>query len=172
MNKKPTSGKYQTKPKHRWSMLAPENIELGMPYAYSLNLKDECETLKEEYQHYLYIISLMLKPYAEFNLFFELSCIGKLHVHGQIIFHNYQDIGLFYFKFGKLKHRFSCELDTIENLSVWQDYCTKQKNIQISGFLPNNGEICNKDMTEKQYLSPKIRENVEDNIFESTHLYD
>lgn len=158
--------------KFRWSMLPPENIQFGKSYSFTLNLKDECETIKDEYNHYLYIISLLLKPYCEFQLHFELSCIGKLHLHGTVIFHDYENIFKFYYKFGKLKHRFSCEMDTIEDVLVWDKYCTKQSQIISSGILPNMGVLCNKDMVEKQYLSPKIREQVEDNIFEETHLDD
>lgn len=167
--------KQTTKPhpsKFRWSMLQPENIKLGEAYSFTLNLKDECDTIKDEYNHYLYIIYLLIKPYSEFNLLFELSCIGKLHCHGEIIFHDYKDLGMFYFKFGKLKHRFSCEMDTIEDPTKWKAYCSKQQQIISSGLLPNFGQITNKDMVDKQYLSPKLREQVEDNIFEETHLDD
>lgn len=163
--------KQQNKPKLRWSMLAPENIELGQLYAFTLNIKEECETLKEEYAHYLYIISLLLKPYCEFAMNFEFSCIGKLHIHGTIQFHDYTDIGRFYYKFGKLKNRFAAELDTIETLQTWEDYCNKQANVFSEGLLPNSGIICNKDMMGNEYKSPKLRDQVEDSFFES-HLDD
>lgn len=157
--------------KPRWSMLSPEDIELGQIYAFTLNLKDSCETLKEDYDSYIYIISLMLKPYCEFTFHFELSCIGKLHIHGEIVFHDYTDIGKFYHKFGLLKQRFSSELDTIENLGTWRDYCSKQSEVITNGLLPNQGLICNKDMCESKYISPKIRYQIEDSFFES-HLDD
>lgn len=166
--------KHITKPQYKklWNLLAPENIELGQPYSLTINLKDSCDNIKDDYKHYLYIISLLVKPYSEFCFNFELSCVGKLHIHGEIIFHSYTNVGQFYYKFGQLKNRMACELDTIENLGVWQDYCNKQNNVMGNGLLPYNGMISNKEMTESHYVSPKVRDNVMDGAFQETHLDD
>lgn len=106
-----------------------EEVKPGVNYAFTINPIDKLQMFKsftrisdinKESHKYL----AMLKHYV---LYPELSPKGRFHYHGWIWFDNDLEINEFYLSYlPSVQSMASYEMDTIEDLKVWTDYCTKQ----------------------------------------------
>lgn len=150
----------------RWKLLELEKYEINKTYSMTLNLKSSCDSLQEDYDNYKYYLSLF-KPNIEFLFHFELSPIGKMHIHGYITFLSYEHIVRFIHKVGLLKERFSIEISIIQNIKEYDSYISKQQ-IYLSTIFKT--PLANKDISNK-LLAVKIRDQIEDSMF-NTHLDD
>jgi len=92
-------------------------------YAFQTPQRLEC-AVRPYYQ-----IGRLLRQVSDFELQFELSKSGRLHVHGTIRF---SDICEYYMHlFQVLKDVCNIDIDTIDDLKIWKSYCRKdQKTIE------------------------------------------
>lgn len=133
-------GKSNWKP--MYSTIAPEDIEIGKLYCISINPENQCDNTKTN--RYVdrstdllcqWTTFLTKENHDSFNckLFMETKN-GRLHFHGflQITCPIKFDV-LF---LPKLKKISTYEIDTISDLKVWYDYCTKQSELWKNLKLP------------------------------------
>lgn len=107
---------------------APENIQLYTWYTFNINPADvgSKNGLKVRIKSLRTLITELCTLDISYKCCPELSASGKLHVHGTIKFHSNMGVILFYANVYENSHKFSMEIDTIEDTEKWDDYVTKQ----------------------------------------------
>jgi hypothetical protein len=113
-----------------------QDFELNTDYSFSINSQEQHWKQNSIHrpikmiQHYLKILS-HIKDYCEFELTPEMSPkTGRWHYHGVIRFTSYDKLYNFYLiGLNKLTNLSVYEIDTINNIKHWQQYCTKNKSI-------------------------------------------
>lgn len=75
------------------------------------------------------VMHRILQP-CRYELYVEVSPVGRLHLHGKMRFNNKSTIIRWYIsqihKLGKVSH---FEIDTIEDMKIWDEYIKKQYHI-------------------------------------------
>lgn len=131
------SGNYASK----ISIISPEEIDLKTTYTFSVNLCDDFQHWSDadRVEKFVKSSKLLLKHIAgitKFQLRLEISRTGRLHWHGTIRFINYNAVRTFFVdKIIILMRRATVEIDTCQDPTVWDEYCSKSKhlfNIRIS----------------------------------------
>lgn len=110
-----------------------EHATIETRYAFSFNplVVDVNQSLHDTYRQIIYVLS-KAPPHYKWFIQFELSPLGRLHVHGEI---NITDIGKFYaYTIPYLCRRGATEIDTKDDTSFWANYCDKQGSI-MKGLL-------------------------------------
>lgn len=121
-------------PKARINLLPPEEIIPGEKYAFTVNLADTYKDKDQYVMAYRWFLQKYVKPNARFTMHFELSKMGRLHMHGYIIFKDGKSIAQFYFNLNDMQQKCSMEIDTISDAKKWQEYCIKQ-HLVIGEFI-------------------------------------
>lgn len=142
----------------------PDMIELNVPYTITINpdnnhqytkpqhLRPDRTYLPSDRMYYTtrYIHNahmLKLKRYATWTLYPEFSTpkpdnkkgVTRLHFHGIIQFYDYEGIKLFYCTWlNKLKDTCMVEIDTIDNIQTFKNYCTKNTTTMKALFKLDN----------------------------------
>lgn len=106
-----------------------ENIKIGEFMSFSLNLSDTYDSLDQTIKAYKYFLKKYIKPYLQFELYFEFSALGRLHMHGIVVFPSAQAIILWFNNITIIKSLSSYEMDTITDMQKWMTYCLKQQLI-------------------------------------------
>lgn len=106
-----------------------ENIKLGEFYTFSLNMSDQYDSLEQSIMAYKYFLKKYCSDLSKFELYFEISPTGRLHMHGIIVFESNIAIVKWYHNNNIIKNIASYEIDTIDNMETWQIYCKKQQHI-------------------------------------------
>lgn len=118
-------------------IISPESIDLNFQYAITFNPSDDYQYwTNKDYNDriralnaYMTIYVLKVIP-AECHLRMEFSRTGRLHYHGTIQFHSLEGIRVFYLEvLHKLQLKFQIEIDTIKDIHVWANYCTKMDKL-------------------------------------------
>lgn len=117
----------------------------GTPYAVTINPSDAYQYYgyKDRYQRWREYMSLILEPLTKLQIMYEfhaeiseptLASVAtnkkgpRLHVHGTVIFTRRN--GLRDFLMDTLPNwakTAMIDIDTIEDMNIWQEYCEKQK---------------------------------------------
>jgi len=116
--------------------LCIEDIDLVLWYAISINPDDSHQYMTEkEYTKRLklfvdnqkIILNRILQP-LKYELYLEVSPVGRLHWHGYIKYNNIETLKRFYLtQVIKLKHISTFEIDTMNG--KWDAYVVKQYKI-------------------------------------------
>lgn len=104
-----------------------EDIKLKTDYAITINKASSIITcLQDDVRNYMKWVNKHIRPYCkDYELIFELSKCGKLHLHGVIQFSN--DTSLFYFYHNLNKEiNASVHIKEIKDTNIWVKYYTKQ----------------------------------------------
>lgn len=110
-------------------ILAPEEVTIDGWYSFNLNpaeqhsYDDPLKRWNECYKDIQQLITEM-NSCAEIEGYLEISRTGRVHMHGYI---RYKDITEFYLRLPKMLSKCTVSIDTIEDMDVWQNYCTKQQ---------------------------------------------
>lgn len=133
----------------KYSCLSPEDVNTSSYYAFTLSPSSQPQQTnlgkmrlncmshwcKDEI-----IRSLNRLRYCKYTLFTEISKGGRLHYHGTIMIENipwfyYHDIPL-------LKGIGTYEIDTVEDVKIWKQYCLKQRTFMESFCKDNDMTYC------------------------------
>lgn len=119
------------KPNNACELIAPENIELNTPYTFNLSHSENTGNILKDYKTYetLCTESFYVNLGIEYELFFELSARGRLHLHGNIVFRTVIGIARFYQQIFNVLKVCRVEIDTIEDPFKWREYLCKQQCI-------------------------------------------
>jgi len=123
-------------PDLKQSILSPEKVEINVKYTFSINPNDdyqfwndtEAERVKKATNHITWLCRKYCNIY--FELFMDVSRVGRIHWHGTILFNNRLNIKQFFTEIIHdltLKH--TIEMDTIADPKKWLEYCTKTKHL-------------------------------------------
>lgn len=172
---------YTKKSKH--SAPAPECIDKSKEYSITLNpstVYKDVKTLRTWWHRKLLEVSMTSDQQRTFtyDLKIEVSCMGKLHMHGVIRIHK---VMLFYiYTLQKLQDVATYEIDTKDDTDYWPAYCTKQSDLhKEEGYnnmsLSNNMYTANpdqqvtplKDHSYKEYLDLKVSKKAENHTKKS-----
>ena len=131
---------------------APEEIALGSPYALTINpafykkcMKFDIKIIDEQYQNICSILD-EIREYVQFKVYFELSCLGKLHIHGQIVFAKDTLMSFYAYCVPWMKDHCTfaikalAEQDTATSefqIDAWPAYCQKQRHL-MKDWMKNN----------------------------------
>lgn len=127
MKQQPASYTKSHSKQHKISVPSMELIDLNHWYTFTINLSDEFETLTQNVDQYKYFCKKYIHPYSEFQLYAELSKLGRLHYHGLIKFVEIEKLVDFYFSLRELYPLVAMEIDTISDPKKWDDYIFKQQ---------------------------------------------
>lgn len=110
---------------NRYKIFSPEDAEENIDYSFTLNIDPD---LIRKYnnltnQYYQYLNKLKHLKYCNYDVTFEISKLGKLHLHGKIKINNIQKF--YFYDVKKLMESFSFEIDTIDNVEKWDEYINK-----------------------------------------------
>lgn len=119
------------KPNNACDLIAPENIVLGETYTFNLSHSENSGNILKDYKTYetLCTESFYVNLGIKYELFFELSARGRLHMHGVIVFVSTTGIARFYQNLYNVLKVCRVEIDTIGDNKIWKDYLTKQRHI-------------------------------------------
>lgn len=130
-NGQPKQSKFNYKP--LINVLEPYKIIPGEIYSFTLNLSDQYDTIDQSQMAYKYFLKkYVIEHNIKFELYPDLSRKARYHMHGIIIFQEYEDITKFYVNvIQELNKHTICgmEIDTISNTEVWYKYCLKSQNL-------------------------------------------
>lgn len=119
------------KPFNACELIAPENVELNTAYTFNLSHSENSGNILKDWKTYdtLCTESFYVNLGIEYELFFELSAHGRLHLHGIILFRNPMGIAMFYQQIYNVLKVCRVEIDTINDHIKWKEYLTKQRHI-------------------------------------------
>lgn len=119
--------------------------KVGIPYAVTINPSDEYQYYgyKDRYQRWREYMSLMLEPLTKLQIMYQihaeiseprLNSVAtnkkgpRLHCHGTVVFTRRNGIRDFLLDIlPKWAKHSMIDIDTIDDIGIWQDYCEKQK---------------------------------------------
>lgn len=114
------------------NIIAPENWELDTYYSITLNPCDDYqywseisdERIKKSKNHMKYLIRRYCNIHMD--LYLEISRTGRLHWHGTIKISHINHVREFYLVvIHELMTKHHVDVDTIEDMDKWIEYCTK-----------------------------------------------
>lgn len=119
---------------------AEEYIELGGRYAITINPEDTRDTEKDTIKDYANLREHLNEvcdehkrnifgrlKFCELEIYPEISPTGRLHHHA--ILTVIDTVGFLWHDVQVIRENAQCEIDTIKEMQVWLDYCTKQTHI-------------------------------------------
>lgn len=117
--------------KPSWKVNIPplEDMQASVTYTLTLNKSIRRPTIMEDIRDYLKIIRSYIHAYALYKVVPELSCSGKLHYHGVIIFNTDESLYNFYYNVSKMGC--AIEIDTIKDMKKWHAYMYKQNRFKF-----------------------------------------
>lgn len=112
-------------------LVPPEKLELNTYYTLNINpyetLYSQSVTLKEKIAMLIkYVQELLYYTDVGYQLYPELSKVGKLHVHGLIKFYTPESVMEVYNNIYNTMGKIAIEIDTIDNIETYLTYCKKQ----------------------------------------------
>lgn len=119
------------------SAVPPEEVDNTVTYSFSINPSKQYETQKNRLKLTQNDLCKTLsylgnKKVFTFELYPELSQTGRLHWHGDI---KILDVLTFYTNLIRIKDHNTFEIDTIDDMTKWNEYKTKgQKYMKDSGL--------------------------------------
>lgn len=158
---------YKVKPKH--DLLAPEKWVIDEFYSFTVNLADEYTDFAQTFMAYNYFIYKYFCPYVEVDYFFEISSLGRLHVHGVLMVPMSANLGqviAMYWALKSVRDVSSIEIDTIKDFDTWLTYMGKQYGMmKLYTDLPVRVDskllTRNKDIRKPQHLRDIISEAID-----------
>lgn len=117
-------------------LLKPEEVYEKVAYSITLNPIDKLQCYSQNstrrlttfYEFHYKYLKKILAPFADYDLWLEISSKGRLHFHGIIYI---KDIISFYLSsVPKLTDDYAIEMDTIDDVLIWLSYCQKQSVIR------------------------------------------
>lgn len=113
----------------RCKFLKPENVVPGNEYAITLNPAIQPDRLgpvglKKFWDQQYGILETF--DWCTFHLYPEVSAQGRFHFHGTMIVKD--TAKFYYFDVPRIVQHYSCEMDTIKDIDVWMNYCSKQQS--------------------------------------------
>lgn len=122
------------KPQNEYSNIIDiETIELNLPYTFTINPCDDHQHWKLDTQSRIESCRIFMQHQIDqfsscpTELFPEVSCKGRIHWHGKIVFKNHDDILKFYIShIPNLLYKSLIEIDTIADNDKWNTYIKKQ----------------------------------------------
>lgn len=107
-----------------------EDIKLGEPYAISINADKITGDIQKDYKQYTNILyNLFDCSNIDYEVYFEFSPIGKLHLHGIFMVHSLKDIGELFQRMHNVYKLCASEIDSVDDLEKWLKYCQKQRHV-------------------------------------------
>ena len=108
------------------NLLPIEKVIPNVVYTLTLSINHRiCPNLKLLVNRYRRRLIKTFHPYCTYEVFPELSTIGRLHYHGVIKFDSISSIFMFYRNIYTIKD-IHIEIDTIEDKDIWMKYVHKQ----------------------------------------------
>lgn len=94
----------------------------------TVNSKDTFPRLRTWIKHYAYKLHKYISPYFKYQMYFELSPKGRLHLHGIVKVRTYDKL-IEWYMFGNNNSdlEMNIKIDTIDDFDKWDAYCTKQE---------------------------------------------
>lgn len=143
--------KYGTRVAFRSSSLKLEDVDCSLWYAITINPSDAHQYWASSDRQKMYVnwaqqtfYRLLLN--TDYEMYLEISPLGRLHWHGKIRFCNTERLIKFYMHdIHKLNNLSTFELDSISDEKIWDTYCRKQFKIL-------NCKISSKDKLSKLAL--------------------
>jgi hypothetical protein len=115
-------------PGYKLQSIKMEDIQLNIPYSLTINASKVSGNIKSDHNIYRKIFNECIDlPGIKSELFYEFSPIGRLHVHGNIVFTTPISVGMFYQNLLPLGKISTFSLDTITDSNIWSTYIVKQK---------------------------------------------
>lgn len=113
----------------KYKFIKPEDVKLDTMYSLSINPEQQhfaetkrVDEMKCHLQELVNGLSGLVDGYM------ECSSGGRLHFHGTILFKSLDGLEHFYlFDVPSIKHLATVEMDTIEDMDKWDEYCEKNK---------------------------------------------
>lgn len=115
------------KDKHK--ALKYEDVKINTNYAFTLNPSNKYQKFNSYTRpsEFLKIVNELLGNIKHYVLYPEISPKGRIHFHGWIWFDTQQEIIEFYLnKIHDLGENSTYEMDILNDVKIWTDYCTKQ----------------------------------------------
>lgn len=109
------------------SAVPPEEVDTNTTYSFSINPSKQYETQKTRLKLIQNDLCKTLsylgnQKVFSFELYPELSQTGRLHWHGDIKIYNVLE---FYTNLIRIKDHVTFEIDTIDDMTKWNEYKTK-----------------------------------------------
>lgn len=171
MNIKPQYTKPAAK-KHRLSLLPLESIQIDAKYTFNLNMSDEFETLLQNVEQYKYFLKKYISPYCTFELFPELSPLGRLHYHGYITFYDSLKLVDFYFSIRTFMSYCAMKIGHLNDDKIWDDYIFKQQSHMQYAFEIQQLPYKLDNKVVKSAKAVHVRDIFSDSAFELDHGLD
>lgn len=118
------------------NILEPKLVEINKEYTFTLNPSDKYQywdnTMDDRIKKSVDHCNKILRTYGSMKvkLHMDFSRTGRIHWHGTIRFPSTESIKIFYLKyFHELQEEHQIEMDTIEDIEKWNEYCTKLKHL-------------------------------------------
>lgn len=115
------------------SCLKPENLPLNTILSFSLSPSDKQQYYDRPKRLEVFIQQLYgrllihVNPYASYDLHVEISEAGRLHCHGTITVKD--ALGFYLYAIPFMRDNMTYEIDTIDDMTTWLAYCTKQARL-------------------------------------------
>lgn len=120
--------------------LKPEKTPSNTPLSISLSPSDKQQYYEnpkrlEVFRSQLYgRLLIHVAPYASYDLYVEISEAGRLHCHGTI---SIKDVlGFYLYAIPFMRDAMTYEIDTINDMQTWINYCTKGAHMFSDGLNP------------------------------------
>lgn len=112
------------------TLLEPESVEPDVLYTFTINyaIEDNRANRNKSFFETFHDQSRAIYDikHCNYKIYPELSRVGKLHWHGNIMFKNYAQIALFYaIELPRLMKIAQIEIDTIADTDKWTEYIMK-----------------------------------------------
>jgi len=127
--------------KYRPSIVKPEDMKINTPYAITINPNDNfqyiglttVQRLKTFRNTQEIFLERLFSPNSIYKFNIEVSAKGRLHLHGVI---KVKDIQSFYvFAIPQLLTKSMVEIDTLNDRTIWDRYCTKQNDLHLGSIV-------------------------------------
>lgn len=121
--------------KYRNESLPLEDIDYNVKYSMTINMEKITGNIKTDYDHYNnQIRSCLDHPGIQYEFYYEFSPIGRLHVHGTLLFTTPIGIAMFYQNLHTLQKIATFSFDYLKDNDVWDKYLQKQQHVMKPYF--------------------------------------
>ena len=122
----PLNEKYNYKIKN----IQLEDMKIDTIYALTINAEKITGQLQKDYKEYTNILKALFDPgMIDYQVYFEYSPSGRLHLHGVFKVHEWIQIGQLYNSLHTVGKTSSIKIDTIDDKDTWLEYCKKQRHV-------------------------------------------
>lgn len=118
------------------SILEPKLVKTDVEYTFTVNPNDKFQFwddhLNDRISKSKSHCNKLLRTYCSIKvkLHMDVSRTGRIHWHGTVKFPSDEAIKTFYIKYiHEMLEEHQIEMDTINDIEYWNDYCTKIKHL-------------------------------------------